>query len=137
MVIPDIRNDLIKKKIIDIFKHFNVATIEEIQGEYLNHQENSIKKFFNGLYIKVYLPKSDFNSLMKFLFDMLKILDIKQFLIFMDELDGMRFVCREFNISQIPPNYHPIKNLSWNKFLKTWYSSKIFSENFKPLYPKL
>ena len=121
--------------LIKVFKFFDIVDISPIEGDYFIHSFNEVKKFENGLYIKLSLPIIEIESFIQIFALLFKYLSIKHYLINGDFYDGSKFV---ENVNRdIKPSYNPLKNFKWNKLDKIWQNWKLFGEKFEYLYPPL
>jgi len=72
------------------------------------------------------------------LFDLLfKYLDIKDYLILNDLVDGSQLLKSIYGSLGFLKEYNPLKNLIWNPKDKQWMNHKLFTQKFEPLYPDL
>ena len=121
--------------LIKVFKFFDVVDISPIEGMYFIHSFSEVKKFENGLYIKLFLPIIEIESFIEIFALIFKYLNVKHYLINSDFYDGSKFV---ENVNRdIKPSYNPLKNFKWNKLDKIWQNWKLFGEKFEYLYPPL
>lgn len=87
--------------------------------------------------IKLYLPlfkHHEFGDLFDLLFDYL---DIENYLILSDLIDGKELLKSVFNNLDFLDLYNPLRNLKWNENDKIWMNYKLFTQNFEKIYPAL
>ncbi len=136
IILPNVKPDL-NKTLIKIFSFFNYGFVYEIEGEYFIYGFPEEVKFENGLMIKLYLPKFELHEFMR-LFDLLfEYLEIKDYLILNDLIDGYQLVKSIYGSLDFLKEYNPLKNLIWNSKDKQWMNHKLFTQKFEPIYPDL
>ncbi len=114
IIIPNLKPEL-NETLIKIFNFFNYGFIYEIKGEYFIYGFPQEVKFQNGLMIKLHLPKCELHEFVR-LFDLLfEYLDIKDYLILNDLIDGKQLIKSVFGNLDFLKNYNPLKNLQWNE----------------------
>ncbi|MFX1344156.1 MAG: hypothetical protein ACFFBC_00065 [Promethearchaeota archaeon] len=122
------------KTIIKIVSWFNYGYIYVIEGEYFIHGFSEEKLFENGLMIKLYLPRCDIHELIKIFKLLFEYLEIKDYCILNDLIDGSQLIESIYGGLDFLKEYNPLKNLKWNSKDKKWMNQKLFTQQFKPLY---
>lgn len=136
IIIPNLKKEL-NRTLTDIFSFFNYGFIYEIEGEYFIHGFPEEVKFKNGMMIKLYLPDCELSEFIR-VFDLLfKYLEIKDYLILNDLVDGSNLLKSVFGGLKFLDSYNPLKNLIWNEKSRVWENHKLFTPKFEPIYPDL
>ncbi len=134
-IIPDLNEEQVKT-IMKLFQFFNVVTISEIEGEFFVNSSEELKKFNNGLYIKLRLPEMEISPYIDVIFDVFEFLNIEHFIFFSELFKSKKWLNEIFKGIDLD-KYNPFINLKWNDFDKIYMNHKLFGENFAPQYPKL
>jgi hypothetical protein len=136
IILPNVKPEF-NIKILKIFYYFNYGFIYKIQGEYFIQGLPKEIKFKNGFMIKLYLPMFKHHEFMKF-FDLLfDFLEIKNYLILSDLVDGKEVLRSIYKNLDFLDLYNPLRNLKWNENDKIWMNYKLYTQNFKKIYPEL
>lgn len=136
IILPNIKPEY-NSKIIRIFNYFNYVFIYEIQGEYFINGFSDEINFENGLMIKLYLPIHKHNDFVRS-FDLLfEYLEIDRYLIINDlinEKDSIESIDENLKSTD---SYNPLMNLIWDEKDKVWMNHKLYTKEFKKIYPDL
>ena len=136
IILPDVKKEQ-NESILKIFSFFNIGFIYEVEGEYYIHGLEDVKKFENGIMIKLYFPDCQIDEFEK-LFDLLfEYMEIDHYLILNDLIGGKNLIKSTFNGLKFLETYNPLTNLIWNDKDNKWRNHKLFNENFEPVYPDL
>ncbi len=136
IILPDVKEEQ-NESILKIFSFFNIGFIYEVEGEYYIHGLEDVKKFENGIMIKLYFPDCQIDEFEK-LFDLLfEYMEIDHYLILNDLIGGKNLIKSTFNGLKFLETYNPLTNLIWNDKDNKWRNHKLFNENFEPVYPDL
>ena len=136
IILPDLKKEQIST-LIKVFSFFNYGCIYEIEGEFFINGFYKEKVFEHGLMIKLYLPLTEFDELKKTFNLVFQFLQIPKYLIMYDMVENSNIIKSVYGDISFLKTYNPLKNLNWNKKDKIWVNSKIFTEKFEPIYPKL
>lgn len=131
-IVPDLTREQIEI-IIKIFNFLNYGFIYEIEGEYYLKEEDKIIKFENGLYLKFYLPDSDFNHFKRIVTHLFNYFEVEHYLLFFDLVKGDLFVNNLFDKFKHP---NPLDCHLWDKNIKKWLNHKSLTNKFEFIYPE-
>ena len=136
IILPNVRPE-VKETLLQLFSYFNYAFIYEIDGEYFNSESRKSIPFESGFMIKLYFPKSMISKFLGIFALLFKYLKITQFISLSNLKNGKDLLHSVYGSLEFLDYYTPLKNLKWNNKENIWMNPKMFSENFKPIYPNL
>ena len=136
LILPDLSTKTLQK-LKKIFSFFNKGVLYEIEGEYYINGLDEVIKFESGLMIKLYLPHDDLNPFIQNFTLLFEYFDIKHYIIQHNVVSGENLLKSVFNNLDFLIQYNPLKNLIWNRKDKIWMNHKLFTQEFKKIYPEL